>query len=787
MIMKCKITRLLSLFVVMFTMFSTSALAGGSTYYSKVVATAVGEGKVYASKSSTNNPSYKEGSSEAKNSTSTSTALSTAPTHTYYVYAQANDGSEFVGWFDNAQCSGEPVSKTTAYTVKFTANSTEENNPTVQNLYAKFQKKGAPSLVYGNDHVYVNLSVGTYKNETLTTENVTETITYESSNTNVAIVASDGTVTLKKNGSCYIKAKSGEGEGSYILTVIDDAAAGVTQIGNGDFENWSSVTSDNHAPNNWNSFETAEGGLASTASAVQVAIVEGGRPESDGLYCADIWSRSVFGVVAQGNLTTGCVNAGAMSASDNGNYNYSKAIDPNTNKPDPQKSETLSKVPSALKLWVKFVPAAVNAQHPNAHVQAIVHGNGNYRTYSNADNGDQEYENNKKLAIAEAVYDFPSTNGEWVELKIPFVPTGNTTNGQMYILVNISTNADPGEGQAGDHLYIDDIELVYPDPTAPETVVYNDKYIGISVNGAQNAPVAAPIEVTDNKNGTIDFNLKNFILDDGSTTINVGNITLSGLTIDDQGNFSYDGNINITAGDKEGVNTWAGPLLGPIPVVLNGTIKGNYFYVHINISMANQDVVVEVGDKADATVNVTNALISTFCAPFNVGIPANYQSYVTVSKVTGAANNGVLTLEAIEGGVIPANTPVVVEIPQAMELPVSGIYVKGTETPTVGLLTGVYKETNAPEGSYVLQNINGKVGFYKVFENKQPKVKANHAYLTKSGSNNVKAFYFNEDDATVINNINVNANEGTIYNVAGQRLNKMQKGINIINGKKILK
>jgi hypothetical protein len=30
-------------------------------------------------------------------------------------------------------------------------------------------------------------------------------------------------------------------------------------------------------------------------------------------------------------------------------------------------------------------------------------------------------------------------------------------------------------------------------------------------------------------------------------------------------------------------------------------------------------------------------------------------------------------------------------------------------------------------------------------------------------------------------------NEDAIYNLAGQRLNKMQKGINIVNGKKILK
>jgi hypothetical protein len=56
--------------------------------------------------------------------------------------------------------------------------------------------------------------------------------------------------------------------------------------------------------------------------------------------------------------------------------------------------------------------------------------------------------------------------------------------------------------------------------------------------------------------------------------------------------------------------------------------------------------------------------------------------------------------------------------------------------------------------------------------------------------NAVKAFYpFFGDDATAIANVNVNDNDNqaVIYNVAGQRVSKMQKGINIVNGKKILK
>ena len=49
----------------------------------------------------------------------------------------------------------------------------------------------------------------------------------------------------------------------------------------------------------------------------------------------------------------------------------------------------------------------------------------------------------------------------------------------------------------------------------------------------------------------------------------------------------------------------------------------------------------------------------------------------------------------------------------------------------------------------------------------------------------MKAFFFGEDDATGISNVNTNANE-KVYNLAGQRLNKIQKGINIVGNKKVL-
>ena len=68
-------------------------------------------------------------------------------------------------------------------------------------------------------------------------------------------------------------------------------------------------------------------------------------------------------------------------------------------------------------------------------------------------------------------------------------------------------------------------------------------------------------------------------------------------------------------------------------------------------------------------------------------------------------------------------------------------------------------------------------------------VPANKAYLPAMGGG-VKALLLSfDDDPDSINTIQMNDEESgnAIYNLAGQRLNKMQKGINIVNGKKVLK
>jgi hypothetical protein len=99
------------------------------------------------------------------------------------------------------------------------------------------------------------------------------------------------------------------------------------------------------------------------------------------------------------------------------------------------------------------------------------------------------------------------------------------------------------------------------------------------------------------------------------------------------------------------------------------------------------------------------------------------------------------------------------------------------------VLKGAAEDIQAA-GKYVLAKPEGaeKAGFYKA---EAGTIKAGKAYLELESD--VKAFFFAGDDATGIANVEKVVEDGAIYNLAGQRVNKAQKGIYIINGKKVLK
>ena len=188
----------------------------------------------------------------------------------------------------------------------------------------------------------------------------------------------------------------------------------------------------------------------------------------------------------------------------------------------------------------------------------------------------------------------------------------------------------------------------------------------------------------------------------------------------------------------------------------------------------------EADESLTLTVDVTDAGYATFVAPMEAAVPEGVNAY------TAEVNANGVTVDLTPVNPIPANTPVILEAEEGTYT-FTGNAVEAVEAPTFGALTGTYGRIPAPAGSYVLQKQGDAVGFFLVdTEVAVPYVNANRAYLTAPGSG-AKAFYL-EDGATGIANVDVNTNpQADIYNLAGQRLNKLQNGINIVGRKKTLK
>lgn len=183
----------------------------------------------------------------------------------------------------------------------------------------------------------------------------------------------------------------------------------------------------------------------------------------------------------------------------------------------------------------------------------------------------------------------------------------------------------------------------------------------------------------------------------------------------------------------------------------------------------------------------------TIILPVNYEIPQNVKFYTCST----ADANGVLNLKKIDSGT--KNQPYIVEYTgEDMPTPQTPkryqiIGYKGgakTTNQTVGLLTGVLEEGTVyvPSGSYILSKYNGRFAFYKVDGENVKQAQQYRCYLTNPTLTAVSAFYLNGEGETTGINALLNGNNGEteIYDLSGKRLNHLQKGINIVNGQKVL-
>ena len=155
-----------------------------------------------------------------------------------------------------------------------------------------------------------------------------------------------------------------------------------------------------------------------------------------------------------------------------------------------------------------------------------------------------------------------------------------------------------------------------------------------------------------------------------------------------------------------------------------------------------------------------------------------------VEVYTGVKNGEFITLTK-QANIVPAQTAVVLKGAEGYYSFTPAAYAPAI-TGTNDLL-GAAADFAATGSEYVLASVSGVAGFYKATTGST--IAAGKAYLTDASG--VKGFIFAEDGATGIESIQNSKfkiqNEGAIFNLAGQRMQKMQRGINIVNGKKMLK
>ena len=122
---------------------------------------------------------------------------------------------------------------------------------------------------------------------------------------------------------------------------------------------------------------------------------------------------------------------------------------------------------------------------------------------------------------------------------------------------------------------------------AQSTTTYTDD-LTVTINDESTEPQETNILVTENADGTYTLSLKNFMLGAGEDALGVGNIELSGITATEENGiktFHVNQTINIAEGDAEGVETWLGPMLGDVPIVLSAKMTNEKLYCTIDIDM----------------------------------------------------------------------------------------------------------------------------------------------------------------------------------------------------------
>lgn len=209
---------------------------------------------------------------------------------------------------------------------------------------------------------------------------------------------------------------------------------------------------------------------------------------------------------------------------------------------------------------------------------------------------------------------------------------------------------------------------------------------------------------------------------------------------------------------------------------------------NIYTEVGNADFTLEEASQASVTVSAKAGKYGTVIFPFTPDVSDGFDN-IAFYSCAGINENGtsLLLVDVVSPA---ANTPYIIKNNGGDDFSESltGWGTAAADNYKTGLLTGVLKsDIDIPSGSYMLatNNNTGVQAFYQI-DGTGVKCAINKCYLTVPAPG-VKAFFFNDDDVDAINGVEVITEKGsTIYNLAGQRVQKPTKGLYIVNGRKVL-
>lgn len=199
-----------------------------------------------------------------------------------------------------------------------------------------------------------------------------------------------------------------------------------------------------------------------------------------------------------------------------------------------------------------------------------------------------------------------------------------------------------------------------------------------------------------------------------------------------------------------------------------------------------------IGAKDSYEYKMTAAGWGTIIIPFDCEKPEGLTIYECTS-----VNDGKLVVEEVNS--FKANTPYLLKGPKDVETtyPLEGYAAKHEDKYEKGVMVGVYSWQEPPADSYVLQNQDEGLAFYRHLAGNGVEVGPNRCYI-KPQSGELKSIQFPDDETNGV--AYANATDSSLVDVyttagvkvkhqvkMGKALNDLPAGLYIINNKKIVK